>query len=57
MQNSGFDLKIARINRKLKQLDVARVINISNSKLSLIENGYLECSPEINKKLNEIYKL
>lgn len=57
MQYSGFDFKLARINRKLKQIDVAKIIKISNTKLSLIENGYVNCPQEINKELIKIYNM
>jgi transcriptional regulator with XRE-family HTH domain len=53
---SGKEIKIARIKEDIKAIDLARQINISPSKLSLIERGYSLCTKEIEEKLVGILK-
>jgi transcriptional regulator with XRE-family HTH domain len=53
---SGKEIKIARIKEDMKAIDLARQINISPSKLSLIERGYSLCTKEIEDKLVLVLK-
>lgn len=50
----GVELKVMRIRKKKKALDVSKTAGISASKLSLIENGYKECSQALYEKLVDI---
>jgi len=43
---NGIDLKLARTSKRIKQLELARQIGISPSRLSLIENGWAKPRPE-----------
>ncbi|HEX5736045.1 MAG TPA: helix-turn-helix transcriptional regulator [Blastocatellia bacterium] len=42
---NGLELKIARLLRGVKQLELSRKARISASRLSLIECGWAEASP------------
>lgn len=39
-------LRVARAERRMTQLDLARAAGVSQSTLSLIENGYVEPTPD-----------
>lgn len=39
-------LRVVRAEKRISQLDTALAIGLSQSKLSLIENGYTEPTPE-----------
>jgi transcriptional regulator with XRE-family HTH domain len=43
---TGLKLKLARVERRVKQIDVSRVTGIPTSRLSLIENGYADARPD-----------
>ena len=49
----GLQLKLARIGKRIKQLDLAQRTGINRSKLSLIENDWTEPSPQ---EMEEICK-
>ncbi len=45
--------KLRRLRMRLKQYDVSKQTGISQSKLSLIENGYVRPTDEERRKLNK----
>ena len=50
-------LKIIRMQKGLKQYDVADAIGIKQCYLSLLENKQVALTPELLKKLSEYYKV
>ena len=48
---TGMDFKIARIRSGVKAIDFARSIGISTSRLSLVENGHIECTEDLYLKI------
>jgi len=44
-------LRVVRAEKRKNQLDVARRVGISQTQLSLIENRYVDPSPELRAKL------
>lgn len=57
MKEFSNKLKLARINCKLTQQQVAEKLNTSRSNISKYENGDLEPNIETIKKLIELYKI
>ena len=47
-------LKIERIKRDLTQLELAKLANVSNWKLCLVENGYKTLNPDEAKRVSRI---
>ena len=47
------ELYIARVTRRLKQMDLAIITGISQSRLSLLENGYVQPSKTEKELLSE----
>ena len=47
----GKEIKILRIVNDVKAIDLANLIGISCSKLSLIENGRIQCPDDIYQKI------
>lgn len=54
MIKRGIDLKIARIKAGLHQYEVARMIGIAQPRLSEIEAGLRQPSPELLEKLKRV---
>ena len=50
----GIEIKIARIRAGIKQYELAAKLGINQTKLSEIENGRCETSPELVGKILEI---
>ena len=50
-------LKIIRMQKGLKQYDVASVLGIDQSYLSKLENKQAVLTPELLEKLSEYYKV
>ena len=50
-------LKIIRMQKGLKQYDVASVLGLDQSYLSKLENKQAVLTPELLKKLSEYYKV
>jgi predicted transcriptional regulator len=48
------NLKLQRIRAGLKQLDVFKMTGIDRSRLSLIENGWIDPKPEELRKINRV---
>ncbi|SDZ40044.1 Helix-turn-helix [Proteiniborus ethanoligenes] len=48
--NKGLEIKLMRIKANIKAINLAKKLNMSPSKLSLIENGHIKCSEEEYKK-------
>jgi transcriptional regulator with XRE-family HTH domain len=48
------DLKLQRMKAGLKQLEVAKFTGIDRSRLSLIENSWIEPKPEELQKINAV---
>ena len=53
MTTRGIDLKIMRIRAGLLQYEVAAKLGISPSRLSGIERGRVESSPELAERIQE----
>ena len=47
----GLELKIARIKAGLLQLEVARLSGLGNTRISKIERGWIEPTPEETERL------
>lgn len=48
------DLKLRRLKAGLKQIEVFKLTNIDRSRLSLIENGWIDPKPEELKKIKAV---
>ena len=46
MENIGHKIKLIRQAKRVSQLELAKATGIDNSRLSLIENGYVEPTSE-----------
>lgn len=53
---NGLDLKIMRLKAGLRQYDVAGQVGIPPNRLSEIESGRREPSPELLERLFEVIK-
>lgn len=51
------DLKSKRIKTRLKQLEVAKLTGIDHSRLSLIENGWVDPKPEELRKIEAVISI
>ncbi len=51
------NIKIARIKARITQLDLSKLLGISENKLSKIETGRITPSPEVFRKLAKLLKL
>jgi ribosome-binding protein aMBF1 (putative translation factor) len=54
---AGKDIKIARVYAGKKAIDLAKELKITPSKLSLIENGYINCDFETEEKVRNALKI
>lgn len=54
---SGKDFKMARVRFDIKAINLAKVLKISTSKLSLIENNHIKCPTDIYEKLVKILNM
>ncbi len=48
------DWKLERIKRGLRQIELARLAGIDRSRLSMIENGWLDAKAEELKKIRRV---
>jgi transcriptional regulator with XRE-family HTH domain len=55
--HSGKEIKIARISADIKAIELSKKLGISNSKLSLIEKGHIECPEDIYEKIISILNI
>lgn len=53
---TGTEIRINRIRKGLKAIDLAKEIGITNVKLSLIENCHIECPEELYEKIEMALK-
>jgi len=51
--DKGHRRRMARLNARLRQFDLAYRVGISQTALSLFENGQKDPSPEVARRLNE----
>lgn len=52
---AGINLKIARIKAGLRQYEVARLVGIAPPRLSEIEAGLRQPSPELLKRIRKVF--
>lgn len=52
---TGKDIKIMRIMLDIKAIDFSRLLGISNSKLSLIECGYVKIPDNLSKDIENLF--
>lgn len=50
----GRELKILRISKNKKAIEISKIAGISTTKLSLIENDHVVCQQELYQKLVDI---
>ena len=54
--NNGLEIKITRIRSGLKQYELAAKLGINQARLSEIETGRREATPELAQKIIEVIK-
>lgn len=51
---NGTEIKIMRIKKGIKAIELAKILEISTTKLSLIENGHIQCTDKLYKLIIQI---
>jgi transcriptional regulator with XRE-family HTH domain len=56
-EKKGNDIKSRRLNTRLKALEVCKLTGIDKSRLSLIENGWVQARPDELRKIESVINL